>query len=384
MLSPLWFEMSKSAWCCNLWGWLTGWKGVCMKVWSRFKRLRGVPWSFCRACLLCLASWLATSALAAPDKPELPVLTISVPGPGALAFIPFDLIPRIGADRAEGVRVKLMHVDGGGAALNQLTKHNVDFSTVALPVFMSLRANGGKVIALAAAANAPLYMLAVRTDLKDKVRTVADLQGRVLGLPTSTLSSRSGPEQFLQLVLRSSGLASDAVRVIPAGLTAESNTALLQSARVDAIMTEGAIASRLVAEGRVFPLLNFADPAVLKKIPGAGFLHATLGTREEVLRQQPEMAEKMVRVLLRSLAWIDSHTPVQLIDQLGISNELQRKTLLAALRSSPKLFSQDGKFSASQLKETEIFFQRANEGNPAAQAVQLDSMIDARWVGRKP
>lgn len=323
-------------------------------------------------------------ALIGTAHAELPLLTISVPGPGALAFIPFDLIPRIGADRAEGVRVQLTHADGGGAALNQLTKLNVDFATVALPVFMSLRANGGKVVALAAAANAPLYSLAVRADLKGRIRKMSDLQGRVLGLPTSSLSSKSGPEQFLQLVLRAEGMAPDAVRVIPAGLTQESNAALLLSGRVDAILTEGAIVSRLVSEGKVFALLNFADPAVAKRIPGAGFLHATLGTRAELLQEQPESAAKMVRILQRSLAWIASHTPEQLVEQLGITNEAQRKSLLAALKSSPQLFSRDGRFSTAQLKETEIFFRLANEGDPAAQALQLETMIDARWAGRKP
>lgn len=339
------------------------------------KRFWGLTW---RLLFVSAQGFIATA------HAELPTLTISVPGPGALAFIPFDLIPRIEADRAEGVQVQLIHVDGGGAALNQLSTRNVDFATVALPVFMSLRAHGGKVVALAAAANAPLYSLAVRADLKGKVRKMADLRGRVLGLPTSSLTSKSGPEQFLQLVLRAEGLAPEAVRVIPAGLTVESNSALLLSGRVDAILTEGVIVSHLVSEGKVFILLNFTDPAVAQRIPGAGFLHATLGTRAELLEQQPESAAKMVRILQRSLSWMASHTPQQLVDKLGITDDLQRSSLLAALKSSPQLFSRDGRFSTAQLKETEIFFRLANEEDPAAQALRLETMIDARWAGRKP
>lgn len=355
-----------------------------MKVRNRFKRVCEGSWSLYGACLLCLSSWLAPSALAADDKPELPVLTISVPGPGALAFIPFDLIPRIEADRVEGVRLQLMHVDGGGVALNQLTKRNVDFSTVALPVFMSLRANGGQVVAVAAAANAPAFMLAIRTDLKGKVKRVRDLRGRVLGLPTSSLSSKSAPEQFLQLVLRAEGLLPEEVRVVPAGLTAESNSALLLSGRVDAILTEGALVSQLVAEGKVLPLLDFADPAVVRKIPGAGFIHASLGTRSEVIHQQPESVAKMVRMLQRSLAWIAGHTPEQLVDQLGIQDAVKRTTLLATLKNNPNIFKQDGRFSMAQLKETEAFFRLANESDPATQTLSVESVIDTRWVGRRP
>lgn len=349
--------------------------------WLPVCRLGGLK-SF--AGLLGLLSLLATPALAAPPMAALPVLTLSVPGPGALAFIPFDLIPRIGADRAEGAQLQLQHADGGGAALNQLAKRNVDFSAVAMPVFMSQRANGGEVVALAAAANAPVFVLAVRADLKGKVRQVADLKGRVVGLPTSSLSSKSAPEQFLQLVLRGAGVAPETIRVVPAGLTAESNSAVLLSGRVDAVLTEGAVVAHLLAEGKVFALLDFADPAVVRKIPGAGFLHATLGTRAEVLRERPESAAKLVRMLQRSLAWIGGHTPEQLVAQLGIADPVQRKTLLATLKANPNLFSHDGRFSSAQLKETELFFRQANEGDPAAQSLQLESMIDARWAGRKP
>ena len=69
-----------------------------------------------------------------------------MPGPLNLSYLPIDLIPRIGADKAEGVRLNLLHTGGGVVALNNLVTRNADFSVAGMPAAMSLRANGGDVV----------------------------------------------------------------------------------------------------------------------------------------------------------------------------------------------------------------------------------------------
>jgi len=44
---------------------------------------------------------------------------------------------------------------------------------------MSLRVNGGDVVGIAAVDDAPLFVLMVRSALKGKVKTIADLKGKV-------------------------------------------------------------------------------------------------------------------------------------------------------------------------------------------------------------
>ena len=331
--------------------------------------------------MLPLLLWLG---LANPASAELPGVTISLPGPGAVAYLPIDLIPLIGADKDEGQSVRLQHVSGGGIALGNLSKRNVDFAVVGLPAFMSQRSKDIKVVGLAAASDLPLLVLLVRADLKKKIKSVADLKGRTVGVTTSSLTSKTAGQQLTELVLRNAGLALEDVRLVAAGQSWEENSNLLQTKGFDAIMTDATFASRMLAEGTMFTLLNLGDPVSASKIPGGRYLHATLGTREELLHQQPQLAEKMVRILQRSLAWIASHSPEQIVEKLNISDDQERKALLSTLKAYPHMFSRDGKFSASQLKETEVFFRKANPDDPAAQTLQLKSMIDDRWAGSKP
>lgn len=326
---------------------------------------------------------LAALGFTAPAQADLPTLMVSYPGPRNVSYLPIDLIPKIGADKEEGVQVKFLHTGGGGLALNNLMKRNADFAVAGLPAAMSMRANGGEVVCLAPVDDAPLFIFMVRSELKGQVKRVADLRGRVVGVNTSSLSSKTTSQQLAELVLRSDNVPLDKVRFVPAGQSWEEQSSLILSGMADAIMGDEPFASRLLAQGKVFFLTNLADPAAAKNIPGAGFLHAALETRADLLQQEPQKAEKMVRILKRTLAWMASHSPEEIAAKLDIQDLDERAALVSSLKKYSHLFSRDGRFSSTQLKETETFFHQTSEGNPAAQGLVLESMIVDRWAGRK-
>jgi len=310
-------------------------------------------------------------------------ITVSAPGPRNISYLPIDLIPKIGAEKAEGAEVQLMHTGGGGVALSNLMNRNADFAVAGMPAAMSLRANGGKVTVIAAVDDAPLFILMVRADLRAKVKRVADLKGKVVGVNTSSLSSKTTSQQLAELVLKADGVSTNMVRIVPAGQSWMEQSSLLESRTADAIMGDEPFASRLLAENKVFFLANLADPKTSEKIPGANFLHAALETREETLAEDPRKVEKMVNILRRALQWVASHTPEQIVDTLGIADKDERASMIASLKKYTHLFSKDGRLSARQLRETELFFRSTSEGNAAAQGLKPESMVADKWAGNK-
>ena len=144
-------------------------------------------------------------------------IVVSVPGPRNISYLPVDLIQKLGFDRAEGVNLQLLHTGGGAVALNNLLTRNADFSVAGLPAAMSLRANGGDVVAIAAVNDIPLFVLMVRASLKDKVKRIADLKGLVIGVNTSTKNSKTTSQQLAELLLKSGGVTLDQVRIVRAG-----------------------------------------------------------------------------------------------------------------------------------------------------------------------
>lgn len=334
--------------------------------------------------LLCFFALLLLTGIAKNTQAEPTVLTLSVPGPGTAFFLPAELITRIGADKEEGVQLKITYVGSGVLSLNQLMKRNVDFAMSGLPAAMSMRAKGGKVVSIAAAGNVENWMLIVRSDLKATVKKISDLKGLRIGLSSSTPSSRTTGQQFMELLLNREGMRLDDVRVVSTGLSWNESSSMLYSNGVDAILADVLIASRLLADGKAFSLVDLGGLNVDNKFPGAHYLHASLNTREDIVELQPRMAEKMVSILRRSLSWIKSHTPEQIVAQMKILDKQDRKALLLTLRANPNFYSTDARFSEAQIKDTEIFFRNANKDEPAAQSLQLNSMIDERWAGVKP
>lgn len=309
-------------------------------------------------------------------------IVVSVPGPRNISYLPLDLIGKIGADRAEGAVVELIQVGGGAVALQELMSRNCDFAVAGFPAAMSLRANGGDVVGLAAVNDLPLFVLMVRAGLKGQVKRVADLRGRIVGVNTSSLSSKTTSQQLAELVLKSAGVAPEEVRIIAAGQSWLEQSSLLLSGSADAVMGDEPFASRLLMDKQVFFLVNLADPADTRRIPGAGFLHAALEARGESLRNDPQKAEKMVRILRRTLQWMAAHGPEEIVARLEIGDQEEKRSLLGALKKYKRLYSADGRFSTAQLRETQHFFRATSGGNPAAQALEIENMIVDRWAGR--
>jgi NitT/TauT family transport system substrate-binding protein len=252
-----------------------------------------------------------------------------------------------------------------------------------VPAAMSLKANGGDVVVIAPVSDAPLFVLMVRSGLKGKVKRIADLKGKVIGVNTSTKSSKTTSQQLAELLLKSGGVSLDQVRIVPAGQSWVEQSSLLITGAADAVVGDEPFASRLKAGGQAYFLAHLAEPNTVREIHGANFLHAALETRADLIAKEPAKVEKMVRMMRKSLHWIATHTPEQVVDALGVSDPEERRFLILSLKKYPKAFSRDGQFSTAQLHETDIFFQSAVEPGMPGKNLSIFTLLDTRWAGRR-
>ena len=310
-------------------------------------------------------------------------LSVSVPGPGAASYLPVALISKIGADRAEGAEVKVHYVSGGGAAAHEMLSNNTEFAVFGLSAAMTSRLKDPRIVALAAINDLPLYVLLVRSGLQGKVKTVADLKGRVIGVHSYSITTKTNSHIVMELLLRNAGVAPDSVRFVSVGQRWSSEAAMLADGTADAIMGDEPHASRMVADNAAFQLVHLGDPQTSSSIQGGAFLRGALVGRQDRIDQDPKKAAAMVRIIRRTLEWMASHTPEEVIDMAGIDDPVERKYMLATMRKYPRQYSKDGKFSTRQLQDTELFFRKSQAGNSAAQTLKVESMIIDRFAGRK-
>lgn len=323
---------------------------------------------------------LGLSLFAAPLLAQERV-TVAYPGPLNASYLPLDLAPKIGADAAEGLQLVLRPTTGGGAATQQLQNRNVDFAVAGLPAAMSAKANGHDVVVASAINDLPVFVLSVRSDLKDQVRRPRDLAGKVIGVTSSSLTVKTISYQLAELLLASDGVPANQIHIVAAGQSFGELAAKLRSRSADAILGFEPAATRLAEAGLAYPLFNLGDPADAARVPGGGLLQACLQTRSDVLRDRPQRVEKMVAMLRRTLLWMAQHSPEETVNALGIADAETRDSLLKQLQRYPRLYSKDGKFSEAQLRETQLFYDAGKEqGRP----VRVEEIIDARWAGRKP
>jgi len=310
-------------------------------------------------------------------------VVLATPGPGSAVSMVPELALKIGADRAEGLALRLKFVNGGGVAIRELNNGNAQCGVFGLPAAMHENLAGPRLVALAALEDRTPLSVMVRSDLKGTVRRVDDLRGRALGVHSNTLTTLTTGQQFLVLVLRQAGVAEDAVRFVPAGQSWDTQSAALRSRMVDAVVSEEPFGLRLEQAGLAFPLYRIGHPGDTGNLPGAGFLRGTLVAPRRLVDQHPELAQRLVRMVQRTLAWRRGQAPEAVVAALGLAGP-EAAAFSAMLAQYPQQFSADGRFSAAQLAQTELFFRQSAGQSPETLAFRVADMVVDRWAGRKP
>jgi NitT/TauT family transport system substrate-binding protein len=320
--------------------------------------------------------WLGSPAFAQTRQR----VAIAVPGPGNLLFLPITLATKIGADRAEGIELDVRYFGGGPQAYRDMLERSTDFAAGGLAALALQRLNGKPVVSIAPTTRVPAYTLLVRSTLKGRVKSIKDLAGKVVGVKGHVPGGRSTSQLFTEFVI---GPGVDLVNYVSIGQNYDNQYAALASGSVDAIMGDEPFATRLIKEKVGFALADYHDLETTRKLLGGLFLNGNIATREDVIASRPEVVEKVVKTMTRTLVWIDKHTAKEMVDALAIEDAQERNALLEVLKVQKRVYSPDGKISTAQVASVTRFL-RATETTPAAQAFDVQTLMNTRWSGAAP
>jgi len=316
-------------------------------------------------------------------EPGQPVIRINIPGPRALAFMPIELIPALGIDRALGIHLSIRYFPSGVRSLEDALAGNADFAAVGFAVLPVLASKGQKVLALAPiSGKTPPYALVVRKDLAGKIRKVGDLKGRSIGVSAGSVASKTYLNMLGEVVLSSYGVRPSEVRWVPNAQNIDAVFGALAGQAVDAVFCEEPFVTELVRRGAGRILLDLNTPVALARIPGLAHPRSVVAASAESVKENPQRTELMVQMVQRVLVWIHSATPEAIVSKLGVADENERRELIAALGRAPGMFSSDGRFSRKQVGETVNFLRAANESLPAD--LDVHSLVSYQWSGNKP
>lgn len=316
-------------------------------------------------------------------EPSQSVIRINIPGPRTLPFLPVELIPVLGIDRALGVQLSIRYFPSGVRAFEDALAGNAHFAALGFAVLPVLASKGQKVLALAPlSGKVPPYALVVRKDLAGKIRKVGDLKGRSIGVSAGSLASKTYLNMLGEAVLSGYGVKPSEVRWVPNAQNIDAVFGALAGQAVDAVFCEEPFVSELVRRGAGRILLDLTTPTSTARIPGLAHPRSIVAASAESMQENPQRTELMVKMVQRTLAWMHAATPEAMVSKLGVVDENERRELIAALVRFPGMFSSDGCFSRKQVGETVDFLRAANVPLPAD--LDVHSLVSYQWSGNKP
>ena len=328
-----------------------------------------------------LARLLAAAALPSTGRAEAgqPVLVrLNIPGPRSLPFLPIELITPLGIDRDLGATLKLRYFTSGVLAFEDMVAGNAHFAGHGFAILPGMRKKGKSAVAIASiAGGAAALALLVRIDLAGKIKRVADLRSRSIGASSGSVSSKTYLQMVGEQVLADHGVAGSDVRWVQTAQNWESVRSALASKSVDAVLCEEPFATRAVAAGLARFLYSANDMAQSKSLIGGAHLRAVISTPSETPGPD-EQARLLVQMVQRSLQWMASTKPQDIVSKLPLDDATERNELLTILLRYPAIFSRDGRFPAATIAATTSLLQALGNIEGAG---EVERLIDPRWVG---
>jgi len=314
---------------------------------------------------------------------ERTVIRINIPGPRSLPFLPIELIPLLGIDRDLNTQLIVRYFPSGVRALEDMLAGNAQFSAQGFTVLPAFHNKGMHVQAIAPlSGNMPPYGIVVRNDLRHQIKSVADLKGRSIGVSIGNITSKTYLQQVVEVFLTVNGIKSSEVRWVPTAQNWDGQFGALSSKSVDAVFCEEPFLTALEHKKVGFNLSDFSDPKIRAKIPGSDHLRATLTTTAENLKQDPQRAELMLRMLRQSLDWLSKSNATEIVNRLDIQGKDEKLELIAVLARQQGMFASDIRFSRGQVVATTQFMRAA--GILADDSFDINTLIASQIAGVKP
>ncbi len=272
---------------------------------SRRVRPHAVAWAVSIVLCLVMLGGSAWGQSALTYKLKLPgVISYELNLPSLVAYANGDYL-------RQGIEVTDFVTGSGGTLRTAMIVREYDFGLFGFVHVPLARLAGSPWKAIFSTHDLEIFSLVVRSQLRDRVKTVADLRGMRVGFSTPGAASWYMGEVYL----KKSGLDPEKdVQYLSLGGDPGVIYTALRTGRVDAMSAWEPTTTRAIEEGVVFPLVPIWQPAEHRKWVGTKALALVLVTREDVIARNPGVVRRVVEATKRGLDFIRTHSSAETAD----------------------------------------------------------------------
>ena len=240
-----------------------------------------------------------------------PKVSIMVGGLNKQIYLPFMLTQRLGYFQQAGVNVTLQDEGAGVDATTQMLAGKVDGVGGFYDHTIPLQGLGQSAESVVSMLVTPGEVELCRTDLKDQIKSPADWKGRTLGV-TDIGSSTDFLTQFLA---QKNGV--DPTGIHRLGVQAGATLiGAMAHKNVDCAMTTEPTVSQLLANKQAYILLDMRSADGAAQALGGEYPATSLYMSTAYVQKNPQTVQKLVGAFVKTLKWIQAHTPAEITDQM--------------------------------------------------------------------
>jgi NitT/TauT family transport system substrate-binding protein len=269
-------------------------------------------------------------------------ITILVGGVEKILYLPAELAQQLGYFKDEGLDAELVSVTSGSVTDTGLLSDSGQAAVGAYEQSIHLQAQGKYVTSIVQLSASPQEVLLVSATQAGKIKTVADLKGKAVGV-----TGFGSLTHFLSQDLAAhAGLKQGDVSYLSAGA---GNTFIdsMRHGRIDAGMTQEPTVSILLDRKDAQVLVDLRTPETARTALGGDYPGSCVYVRADWLQQHKDAAQKLASAFARSLNFIATHSAEQIAEKMPPSYYNGNKALyVEALANSKGSFTADGKMPA--------------------------------------
>lgn len=298
---------------------------------------------------LLLAMLLSLTAHAQNRRPvgKQRVTIARIHQPANIVYLQIDVAKALHYFDEEGIEVRFLFYESGPLAAQALENGLVDFSCNSIDYAIRMRDSPHPLKMIASFTKLPAVSLVVRRGLRSKIRSVADLRGRRIGV--SALGS--GTHAIAASILKSAGIPLDAITIVASG-SSSAMVAAIKHSDIDAAIATDPSAIQLLVDGDAYLLLDTVTYDETQRIFDGGYQFTGVLTRVDVLSRHPARVQKVVNALVRASRFMETHSAADIAAILPPSEVQDRYIFVKSVEHTRSAFSDSGMVTAQAVANT--------------------------------
>jgi NitT/TauT family transport system substrate-binding protein len=277
----------------------------------------------------CALGLLTTSALAQTPKLEKPRIALSVGGSvSQMNKVAYFVALNRKYFELEGLTVEPTNFSSGTAALQNLIGGNADVVEGSFEHTLRMQTKGQHLMCIAVFGRYPANVLVVRKSQADKIKTVADLKGKKIGISAPGSSTHN----FVAGLMQRAGANYKEASFISVGTGLSAVAAMRSGSELDAVVNLDPAINALVDAGEAVVLADSRTEEGTFAAFGGPYLADCLYAKIDFVKQNPNTAQAIANAVVHAMQWLKTASIDEIIKSVPAEyyqadEKLYRKSL---------------------------------------------------------